>query len=44
MCGRAKLRAVALLPQFLGGRMTFTPNERATSPVLSVEQTSMTMI
>ncbi len=41
-----KFRAVALLPQFLGGRMTTMsgPQARATSPVLSVEQSSMTMM
>jgi hypothetical protein len=41
---RAKFWAPALLPVFLGGRMTVTPQERARSPVLSVEKSSMTMI
>jgi hypothetical protein len=41
---RAKFWAPALEPVFSGGRMTVTPWDRATSPVRSVEQSSMTMI
>jgi len=44
ICGNAKFSAVALLPQFFSGRSTFTPIARATSPVLSLEQSSTTMI
>jgi len=33
-----------LEPVFFGGRITRTPSARATAPVSSVEQSSMTMI
>jgi hypothetical protein len=47
MVARAKFSALALEPQLRVGRMHSTPwsaNERATSPVSSVEQSSTTMM
>ena len=40
----AKFCAPAFEPVFFGGRITVTPHDRAISPVLSLEKSSITMI